>query len=219
MQEFMLGLDEYFCEKYANYDMLCGLEGYKMPKMQNSEVRDGRTFAYTLPPETMRLALQEQKTELLQVLKKTLVDKTFSFSFYPLKWRARLSNRFGVFGFVKVFNDILLKKRISALSIADGLTVDSVIFKKVCKGKFLPTKNLIFSIALAGEFSKEETTKLLESCGEKWEFVHARDTVVSYLLERGVYSTALIRLALDEYKIENLFLSFDEAENTEISEK
>ena len=58
MYDFIADLDEYFCEKYANYDKLCVLDGYRMPKMQTSEVRaDGRTYAYTLPANTMRLAL------------------------------------------------------------------------------------------------------------------------------------------------------------------
>ena len=66
MFDFIADLDEYFCEKYANYDKLCVLQGYKMPKMQDTEVRtDGRTYAYTLPTNTLRLALQENKTELL----------------------------------------------------------------------------------------------------------------------------------------------------------
>ena len=40
--EFILALDEYFCEKYENYDKLCIIDGYKMPKMQTTEVRDGK---------------------------------------------------------------------------------------------------------------------------------------------------------------------------------
>lgn len=217
MQEFMLGLDEYFCEKYANYDMLCGLDGYKMPKMQTTEVRDGRSFSYTLPPETMRLALQENKSELLALVKKNVVDKTFSFSFYPLKWKERISNRLGVYGFVKVFRNILSKNGKSAEEIGSRLTVEPIVWKKVRKGTFLPTKNLIFSIALAGELTKEETTRLLESCGEDWEFKHQKDTVISYLLEKNVFAPVLVRRALEEYKVENLYLRLDEAENTENS--
>ena len=82
MYDFLIDLDEFFCEKYANYDKLCILPGYKMPMMQASEVReDGRTYAYTLPAETMRLGLQEKKAELLTELKNRMVDTTFSFSF------------------------------------------------------------------------------------------------------------------------------------------
>ena len=73
MYDFIADLDGYFCEKYANYDKLCILPGYKMPLMQASEVRaDGRTYSYTLPSSTMRLAAQEKKTELLSSTLKTL---------------------------------------------------------------------------------------------------------------------------------------------------
>ena len=82
MYDFISDLDEYFCEKYANYDKLCVLKGYKMPVMQASEVReDGRTYAYTLPASTMRLAAQEKKAELLAALKERMTDVTFSYSF------------------------------------------------------------------------------------------------------------------------------------------
>ena len=36
MFDFITDLDEYFCEKYANYDKLCVLNGYKMPVMPQS---------------------------------------------------------------------------------------------------------------------------------------------------------------------------------------
>ena len=102
MYDFIADLDEYFCEKYANYDKLCVLDGYRMPKMQTSEVRaDGRTYAYTLPANTMRLALQENKAELLIELKKQMFDKTVSFSFRPLHFFARCKNKLSKFGFPK----------------------------------------------------------------------------------------------------------------------
>ena len=86
MYDFIADLDEYFCETYANYDKLCVLPGYVMPVMQRSEVReDGRTYAYTLPANTMRLANQEKKAEILAELKKRMTDVTFSF-FLPSVW-------------------------------------------------------------------------------------------------------------------------------------
>ena len=76
---FLEDLDEYFCEKYANYDKLCILDGYEMPVMQATKLDEfGRTYAYTLPAETMRLSLQKNKTELLKQLKTKLTDKSFS---------------------------------------------------------------------------------------------------------------------------------------------
>ena len=80
MQDFITDLDAYFCEKYANYDKICILPNYRMPTMQASKVDDfGRTYAYTLPMDTMRLALQEEKASLLAQVKEKAFDKTFSF--------------------------------------------------------------------------------------------------------------------------------------------
>ena len=99
--DFIADLDEYFCEKYANYDKLCVLNGYKMPLMQASEVDEfGRTRAYTLPANTMRLALQENKKDLLVQLKSKMTDITFSFSFEPVGFFARLKNNFSKYGFI-----------------------------------------------------------------------------------------------------------------------
>ncbi len=95
MYDFITDLDGYFCETYANYDKLCILPGYVMPVMQRSEVReDGRTYAYTLPAETMRLANQEKKEEILRELKSRLTDITFSFSFRPVGKFTRIHNLF-----------------------------------------------------------------------------------------------------------------------------
>ena len=81
MYDFLVDLDEYFCEKYANYDKLCVLPGYRMPTMQATSTDEfGRSYSYTLPANTMRLALQENKAEILAELKKRIVDKGFSFS-------------------------------------------------------------------------------------------------------------------------------------------
>ena len=40
---FISDLDDYFCEKYANYDRMCVLKGYVMPKMQTTQRREDGT--------------------------------------------------------------------------------------------------------------------------------------------------------------------------------
>ena len=84
---FISDLNDYFCEKYANYDRICVLKGYVMPKMQTTERRpDGTDYSYTLPANTMRLSLQQNKAELLSQLTQRMTDYTFSFSFRPLSF-------------------------------------------------------------------------------------------------------------------------------------
>lgn len=207
MFDFIVDLDEYFCEKYANYDKLCILPGYVMPVMQRSEVReDGRTYAYTLPADTMRLATQEKKTELLAELKKRMTDTTFSFSFRPFGSFTRIRNRFSKFAFYKSLKAMLGKYGISGEEALKNLDVSEEIWQGILKGKFEPTKNLLYSLALTAQFSYDDTCALMMLCGYEFDFANVKDVVISYLLQQKVYNRSMIEAALSEYKIANLFI-------------
>ena len=120
---FISDLDDYFCEKYANYDRMCVLKGYVMPKMQTTQRReDGTDYSYTLPPETMRLSLQENKAALLKQLKERMCDYTFSFSFRPLGFFEKLRCNRSKYSFKKVFAGICAKYSVTseqALGVTD----------------------------------------------------------------------------------------------------
>lgn len=205
--DFIADLDEYFCEKYANYDKLCVLNGYKMPLMQASEVDEfGRTRAYTLPANMMRLALQENKRDLLAQLKSKMTDVTFSFSFEPMGFFASLKSKFSKYGFTKNFKRMLAKYGIDEKEAAENLDVDEEIWKNICRGKFQPSKNLIFSLALTAQFSFDDTEELLAYCYQEFDFTIVKDVVISYLLYNKVYSPVMIQEALEEYKVSNLFI-------------
>ena len=209
----IVGLDEYFCEKYENYDKLCMISGYKMPKMQTTEVRDGRKFSYTLPASTMRLALQENKDEVLETLKEKLVDTSISFSFMPLRFFARLRNKIDPLGFKKVFKRILERKQCTSEEVFNMLSIQQPVWKKVCSGSFMPTKNLLLSIAIAGNFTYDETVELLNSCDCSWDFTMAKDIVVAYLVSQKIYNADMVYACLDEYKVSNLYLALKKEEN------
>ncbi len=207
MYDFLSDLDEYFCEKYANYDKLCVLPGYKMPVMQASEVRaDGRTYAYTLPANTMRLATQEKKAELLAELKTRMVDINFSFSFRVQKLFTRIGNIFSKYAFHKNLKKVLEKYKLSEKEAGENLAISEEIWKNICKGKFLPSVNLLYSLALTGHLSMDDTAYLCSLCGYQVDYANVRDVVISYLLTRRVYNADMIESALKEYKITSLFL-------------
>ena len=207
MFDFIADLDEYFCEKYANYDKLCILPGYVMPVMQRSEVReDGRTYAYTLPADTMNLAKQEKKAEILVELKKRMTDMTFSFSFLPYSFFAKIANRFSKFAFYKALNKMLKKYGISETDALENLSISEEVWKGILKGKFEPTKNLLYSLALTAQFSYADTCALLRLCGYQFNFADVKDVVISYLLQQKVYNRGMIDAALAEYKVTNLFI-------------
>lgn len=207
MYDFITDLDAYFCEKYANYDKLCVLEGYKMPKMQTSEVReDGRTYAYTLPANTMRLALQENKDELLATLKTRMLDLTPSFSFRPQGIFSRIRTTFSKYGFAKNFKKIMEKYAFTSEEALEKLTVSEEIWKNILKNKFLPSKNLILSLALVGHFSYEDTVALLSFCDYEFNYAVVKDVVISYLLKEKIFNEDMREKALAEYKVANLFI-------------
>ena len=207
MFDFIKDLDEYFCEKYANYDKLCVLNGYKMPVMHASEVRaDGRTYAYTLPSSTMRLSKQEKKAELLKALKEQMFDKTFSFSFRPLRLFAGWKNKYSKYGFVKIGRLTMAKYNTTLEKAGEELDVAPEIWKKICKGKFLPTKNVLYSLALTAHMSIDDLKNLLAVCGYELDFTVEKDVVMSYLISEKVFNVEMVKAALAEYKVDNLFI-------------
>ena len=205
--EFMADLDAYFCEKYANYDKLCMLKGYRMPKMQDTKVDDfGRSYSYTLPANTMRLALQENKDEMLKELKGQMSDKSFSFSFRPLGWFARLKDGFSKYSFRKVFNQICPKYGITMETAVEGVDIDGKIWTRISKGQYYPTKNLIYTLALLHGISYQDTATLLAVCGYSFDYTQVRDVVISYLLTKKITNSAMRDAAFEEYAVDNLFI-------------
>ena len=206
MYDFIADLDAFFCEKYANYDKLCVLPEYRMPVMQATKTDEfGRTYGYTLPMETMRLALQEKKADLLIVLKKRMVDNTFSFSFSPIPFFERVKNRFSKYTFLKLFKQILSKYNVAEENVFAGVDVAEEIQAGIMKGEYYPTKNLILSLALTLQFSYEDTQALLKYFGEDFDYSQVKDVVLAYLLQNRVYNSGMIDAAMAEYKVSNLF--------------
>ena len=205
--EFLNDLDDYFCEQYANYDRLCVLPGYRVPKMQDTKIDEyGRKTAYTLPANTMRLALQENKTELLKKVKEGYLDKSFSFTFRPLSLWRRFMGLFEKVTFLKVLKQIAGRHGMTAEQAFSGLEIPEEAKKGILKGKFYPSKNLLLSMALASHFTSKETDALLAVCGYEMEFEEVKDVVISYLLANGIYNVAMVQAALEEYGVKNLFL-------------
>lgn len=205
--DFIQDLDDYFCEVYANYDRLCVLPGYRTPKMQDTKLDDyGRKVAYTLPANTMRLALQENKADLLARLKEGYLDKSFSFTFRPVSLWRRLVNVFSREAFIKVLKEIAGKHNLTPEQVFEPLNVPETAKKGILKGKFYPSKNLLLSMGLTSHFTYRETKELLDISGYEFDYEDVKDTVISYLLFKGIFNGAMVQAALDEYGIKNLFI-------------
>ena len=203
---FLSDLDDYFCENYANYDKLCVLDGYRMPKMQATERRgDGRLYSYTLPANTMRLAKQENREKLLEDLKSKIKDKNFSFSFEPAGFFTRLLKN-KKYSFKSVLGDVLRKSSLTAEELGKGLSIEQKVWNKICSGDYLPAKNLIFSIALAARTTYEDACDLLAACGMEFDYTLEREVVISYLLKQKIFNKDMMQAAFVEYAVSNLFI-------------
>ena len=154
----------------------------------------------------MRLALQENKAELLRELKARLTDATFSFSFQPVGFFQRMKDKFSQLSFAGNLKKMLQRYGVSVEEAGAELNIDGEVWTKICKGALLPTKNLIFSLALTSQFSLTDTQTLLLLCDEEFDYAIVKDTVISYLLHSKVYNRAMIDAALKEYKVGNLFI-------------
>ena len=205
---FIEDLDDFFCKNYANYDKICILPEYRMPLMQRTTTDEyGRTKAYTLPASTMALCNQEQKDVLLARLKEKMVDKTFSFSFYPVSFWKRVGGKFSKKTFYKSFKKLLNKYKITKEEALKLLAVEEQVWDKIVSGGFLPSKNLVFSLALAFGVSFEDTQGCLEGLGEEFDYTYEKDVVVAYLLQSKTFNGEMVKAALEEYKVANLFLA------------
>ena len=209
--DFIKDLDDYFCEAYANYDKICTLPGYVMPKMQQMKVDAfGDVVAYTLPANTMRLALQENKQALLKAFKERIIDVDFSFSFTPVPWHKRIKGIFSKKAFHKTLLATLKKGSVTTEEAEKRLTISHANWKKIVKGAYLPTKNLVFSLALVCNMEYADAKELLTSIGESFEYTKGRDTVVAYLLFKKITNPAMQKAAIEEYRIENLYIRWEE---------
>ncbi len=207
--EFIADLDEYFCEKYANYDKLCILPGYRMPKMQETRTDAfGRPYSYTLPANTMALVKQEKKAELLAELKGKMYDKNFSFSFRPLGFFAKIGDAFAKVNFRKVLKETADRYRIDVCDLVKDLDIDPIIWKKILKGSFYPSKKLILTLGIVGHFTYREVKDLLTVCGYEFDFTNVLDVVLSYLFVKGIYNQTMVDAALKEYKIMPLMMKY-----------
>ena len=208
---FLEDLDEYFCEKYANYDKLCVLDGYVMPVMQATRIDEyGRTYAYTLPANTLRLSLQEKKKGILQQFKAKTTDKSFSFSFRSLSFWEKVSDFFAKNTFKKEFEKLLGRYNLSSEQAKQGLAVDDQVWDWIIKGGAHPTKNLIFSFALVHHVSLKDVKRLLAVCNQELDFTQEKVVVISYLISNSIFNADMVACALQEYHIEHLFIKTEE---------
>lgn len=209
---FIADLDDYFCEKYANYDRICILKGYVMPKMQTTERReDGTDYSYTLPASTMRLATQANKADLLSQLKEKMTEYTFSFSFRPLGFFEKIKYRHKKDSFKKVFAVVCAKYSLTPTDALSACDISEKTIKRLLTGAYYPTKNLVYTLALVHGFSEQDTNTLMDTCTFSYDFTIVKDVIISYLIANKVTNPDMVAAALNEYNVDGLFFRTKES--------
>jgi len=109
--------------------------------------------------------LQENKASLLSQLKERMADYTFSFSFRPLGFFERGRCNRSKYSFKKVFAGVCAKYSITAEQALSVTDISEKTKNRILKGAYYPTKNLLFTLALACGFSMQDTEALMGVCG------------------------------------------------------
>lgn len=200
-QNYLKGLDEYFCANYSDYVRISALEGYKMPEML-SVGRDGNIVRKE--SEAMRLCYQENRAALLLKLKEGLADTDFTFSFRFRTFSERFHDCFEKYTFAKILPSILSRCGETAESAGEKLSIEFRFWQKIVKGKLYPEKNTVLALALVCRMSVSDVNNLLTVCGQKLESDNVRDVVVGYLLEQKIFNADMRDQCLAEYRISGL---------------
>ena len=152
---------------------------------------------------TMAASIQAKKGRLYAVIQHRKDGKT-----KPV-WRSLgLAEDAGKAKITKAFREVVARYESEAAEAEarENLNVDAEIWQGICKGNFLPTKNLIFSFVLTAHISMTDTKNMLTLCGYELDYAIVKDVVLSYLIEQKVFNSAMVEAALKEYKVENLFI-------------
>lgn len=186
--DFLKSLDDFFCDKYVNYGRLAAIAGYERPL----GATDGERF---------KLSKQPKREELLARFKEGLVDRDFSFTFEPLTLKQKLRDLKRTYTFKRNLPFLFRKYSLDEKTFYKEIDMSEEVWRNIVKGKFYPTKNAIFAMALAGGFSHKDTATVLSSCMLSFDYESVRDVVVDYLLSYRVFNRGLIDEALKEYGV------------------
>lgn len=199
--EFIRALDEYFCANYSDYVRLSAIEGYEMPNVLY--VADDGNVARR-DSSCMRLCYQAKCEELLEKLKASLADTTFTFSFFFPSLKERISDRFNKHTFAKILPQALHHCGETAEEAGKRLDIAPKYWNKILKGSLYPEKNTVFALALVTRMQWQDVVSLLAVCGFEFKEDDVRDVVVRYLIEQKIFNEEMRDTCLAEYKLANL---------------
>ncbi len=199
--EHLRALDEYFCALYSDYVKLSAIEGYVMPDVLYV-ASDGNIARRD--SSCMRLCHQKDCEQLLERLKASLADTTFTFSFAFPTLRERLAGLFHKPAFAKLLPETLRHCGETAEDAGKKLDIEPRFWDLMVKGKLYPEKNTILALALVCRMQWQDVLNLLAVCGFEFRGDEVRDVVVRFLIENSIFNERMRDECLAEYKIYNL---------------
>ena len=199
--EYLTALDEYFCALYSDYVRLSAIDGYVMPDVLYV-AQDGNIARRD--SSCMRLCHQKDCAALLEKLKASLADTTFTFSFSFPTLRERISDRFRKTSFARLLPEALRHCGDTVQGAGEKLAVEPRFWKRIAKGSLYPEKNTVLALALVCGMQWQDVLNLLAVCGYEFRADEVRDVVVRYLIENSIFNARMRDECLAEYRITNL---------------
>ena len=199
--EYLTALDEYFCANYSDYVRLSAIEGYVMPDVLYV-APDGNVARREA--SCMRLCHQKDCAALLEKLKSTLADTSFTFSSSFPTLRERLADPFKKVTFAKLLPEALRHCGETAESAGEKLAIEPRFWAKIVKGKLYPEKNTILALALVCRMQWQDVLNLLAVGGFEFRADEVRDVVVRYLIEKSIFNETMRDACLAEYRLDAL---------------
>ena len=202
----MQDLDDYFCKKFADFDMIGSMPSYEsvtvsMILKNKNRIEEGEYAAN----EMRKISYQPNPAKVLAEIKERYVDNTFTFSFRPAPFKQRIAALFGGRNTSGKFIAKLIRnygEQPEGLWEKIGLAQKD--WKAVLRGFYIPEKSLIYKITLLLGLSREDNFALMKECGCYYDFADARDVIVRYLVDYRVYNRDMIDAAFDEYHIRRI---------------
>ena len=199
--EYLAALDEAFCALYSDYVRLSAIEGYVMPDVLYV-APDGNVARRD--SSCMRLCHQKDCAALLEKLKSSLADTSFTFSFSFPTLRERIADRFRKQTFAKLLPEALRHAGVTAEEAGEKLAIEPRFWKRIVKGTLYPEKNTVLALALVCRMQWQDVLNLLAVCGFEFRSDEVRDVVVRYLIENSIFNAQMRDDCLAEYRLDAL---------------
>lgn len=205
-EDFIHDLNEYFCKKYANYELISTMPSYEsvtisMVLKNRNRIEEGEYTAN----EMRKISYQPHPEQILAELKERYVNNNFTFSVRVAPLRMRFKALFRS----KDLPGPMVARLIRNYgedpeTFGEKAGVSAGIWKDMLRGRYIPEKVLLFKIFLLLGVSLEDSLALMKLCGAYYNFEDARDVVVRYLIDYRVFNRDMIDRAFDEFRIRRI---------------